>query len=139
MGNQGCRRTRKLCKAQQSSITRSRMPSFHRRIRSFTINWLRVLDTAKRSQVDQRIRQQFHAIVPLLDAFKTEQEPLELVLPRKGAFDPHPSRMDGGVEEAFASTLGRLAVARILCDVGNQASIEHTLAIVGGIKAPIEV
>jgi hypothetical protein len=38
-----------------------------------TNNWLRVLDTAKRSQVDQRIRQQFHAIVPLLDAFKTEQ------------------------------------------------------------------
>jgi hypothetical protein len=37
------------------------------------VNWLRVLDTAKRSQVDQRIRQQFHAIVPLLDAFKTEQ------------------------------------------------------------------
>jgi hypothetical protein len=28
--------------------------------------------------------------------------------------------MDGGVEEAFASALGMLAVARILWDVGNQ-------------------
>src|SRR5215470_2462539 len=37
MGNQGLRRTRKLCRAQQSSITRSRTPSFHRRIRSFTM------------------------------------------------------------------------------------------------------
>src|SRR5262252_6068274 len=37
MGNQGLRRTRKLCRAQQSSITRSRTPSFHKRIRSFTM------------------------------------------------------------------------------------------------------
>jgi hypothetical protein len=34
-------------------------------------NWLRVLGTAERSQVDQRIRQQLHPIVQLLDAFKT--------------------------------------------------------------------
>jgi hypothetical protein len=32
---------------------------------------LRVLGTAERSQVDQRIRQQLHPIVPLLDTFKT--------------------------------------------------------------------
>src|SRR2546428_12769927 len=37
MGSQGFRRPRKLCRAQQSSITRSRPPSFHRRIRSFTM------------------------------------------------------------------------------------------------------
>src|SRR5262249_15710642 len=37
MGSQGCRRTRKLCRAQQSSITRSRTPSFHSRMRSFPI------------------------------------------------------------------------------------------------------
>jgi len=47
------------------------------------INWLRVLDTAERSQVDQRVPQQLHPIVPLLDALKTQQEPLEFVLPRK--------------------------------------------------------
>jgi hypothetical protein len=62
--------------------------------------------------------------VSLLDAFKAEQQPLELICPGRGSFDPHPQRMDGAVEEAFASTLGRLAVARILCDVGNQAGIE---------------
>src|SRR5262249_838101 len=37
MGNQGFRRTRKLCRAQQRSITRSRTPAFHKRIRSLTM------------------------------------------------------------------------------------------------------
>src|SRR6266446_5245934 len=37
MGNQGFRRTRKLCSAQHSSITRSRTPCFKRRIRSLTM------------------------------------------------------------------------------------------------------
>ena len=35
-------------------------------------NWLQVLYTAERSQVDQRIRHQLHPIVSLLDAFKAE-------------------------------------------------------------------
>jgi hypothetical protein len=35
------------------------------------LNWLQVLGTAERSQVDQRVRHQLHAIVPLLDAFKS--------------------------------------------------------------------
>jgi hypothetical protein len=52
------------------------------------INWLQVLGTAERSQVDQGLRHHLHAIVPLLDAFKAEQPPLELVLPRKGPLDP---------------------------------------------------
>jgi hypothetical protein len=38
----------------------------------FIYNWLRVLDTTERSQINQRICHQFHAIVPLLDAFKTQ-------------------------------------------------------------------
>ena len=37
-----------------------------------TTNWLRVLDIAELAQVNQRIRQQLHPIVPLLDAFKTQ-------------------------------------------------------------------
>src|SRR5262249_55539190 len=53
-------------------------------------NWLRVLGTAECSQVDQRIRHQLHAIVPLLDALKSEQQPLELVFPRKRPLDTHP-------------------------------------------------
>src|SRR5207249_5879522 len=82
-------------------------------------NWLRVSDTAERSQVDQRIGHQLHAIVPLLDAFKSEQQPLEFVLPRKGPLDTHPQGMDGGVEEPLAPTLGALAVAGVLFDVAD--------------------
>jgi hypothetical protein len=51
------------------------------------LKWLRVSDTAERSQVNQRVPQQLHPIVPLLDTFKAEQQALELVFPRKGAFD----------------------------------------------------
>jgi len=36
------------------------------------INWLRVLDTAESSQVDQCVGHQLHAIMPLLDTFETE-------------------------------------------------------------------
>ena len=47
--------------------------------------------------------------------------------------------MDGFVEEAFAAALRRLAVASILFDVRDQTCIENAFAIVGGIKAAIEV
>jgi hypothetical protein len=75
----------------------------------------------------------------LLDAFKTPQQPLEHLFPGKGPFDTPPQRMDGGMEEAFASALGRLAGARILFDVGEQARMDNALPIVCGIKAAIEV
>ena len=52
-------------------------------------NWLRVLDTAERSQVDHCVPQQLHPIVPVLDAFKAEQQALELIFPRKGPLDSH--------------------------------------------------
>ena len=52
-------------------------------------NWLQVLGTAELSQINQRVRHQLHAIVPLLDAFKTQQQPLELIFPRKGPLDTH--------------------------------------------------
>jgi hypothetical protein len=35
-------------------------------------NWLRVLDTAESSQVDQCVGHQLHALMPLLDTFETE-------------------------------------------------------------------
>src|SRR5713226_7319911 len=103
------------------------------------LNWLRVLGPTERAQVDQRVCHQLHAIMPLLDAFKAEQHPLELVFPRKGPLNSHPQRMDGGVEQPLAPALGRLAVARILCDVGNQPRVEDRLAIRLGIKTTIEV
>src|SRR2546427_8815775 len=85
----------------------------------------RFLHVSQTYSVDHRLRQQLHPIVPLLDAFKTEQQPLAFVLPRKGPFDPHPQRMDGSIEESLASALGRLALARILFDVGDEARMEN--------------
>jgi hypothetical protein len=76
-------------------------------------NWLRVLGTTERPQVDQGIGHHLHPIVPLLNALKPQEEPLELVFPRKGPLDPHPQRMNGFVEEALASTLRALTVPRI--------------------------
>jgi hypothetical protein len=35
--------------------------------------------------------------------------------------------MDGFIEEAFASALGGLAIAGILCGVGNYARIEYNV------------
>ena len=104
-----------------------------------SINWLRVLGPAELAQIDQRVCQQLHPIMPLLEAFKSEQQPFELIFPRKGALDVHPQRMDGFVEEAFTSALGSLSVAGILFDIGDQASIENALPIMRGIKAAIEV
>jgi hypothetical protein len=96
-------------------------------------NWLQVLGATELAQIDQRVRHQFHAIVPLLDTFKAEQEPLEFVLLRKGPLDPHPYRMDHGIEQALPSALGGLAIARILFDVRNQPRIENALPIACGI------
>jgi hypothetical protein len=42
------------------------------------INWLRVSDTAERSQVDQPIGHQLHAMVPVLETFESDQQSLEL-------------------------------------------------------------
>ena len=47
--------------------------------------------------------------------------------------------MDHGIEEAFASALGVLAMTQILCEVRNQPRIEDALPIACGIKAAIEV
>src|SRR5262247_2172129 len=47
--------------------------------------------------------------------------------------------MDGGIQQAFAPSLGTLAVPTVLWDVGDQARIEHARAIVRRINATIEV
>jgi len=39
--------------------------------RILVLKWLQVLGTAELSQVDQGIRHRLHAVVPLLDAFKS--------------------------------------------------------------------
>ena len=47
------------------------------------INWLRVLDTTEPPHIDQGVGHQLHAVVPMLDALKAQQQPFEFVLPRK--------------------------------------------------------
>src|SRR5215813_3339654 len=54
-------------------------------------NWLRVSDTTEGSQVDQRIGHQLHAIVPVLETFKSEQQPLAFVLRLRSWLRPLPS------------------------------------------------
>ena len=73
----------------------------------------------------------------LLNALKTQEEPFEFILPRQGSVDARPQRMEDGIEEPFAPSLGAFAVAGILLDVRDHARIEHARAIVRGIKAKI--
>jgi hypothetical protein len=75
--------------------------------------------------------------MPLLDTFKSEQQPFKLVFPRKGALDAHPQRMDGFVEEAFASALRGLTVAGILFEIGDQAGNELPRSKLRGINPPL--
>src|SRR5262245_11588266 len=77
--------------------------------------------------------------MPPLDPFKAEQQSFELIFPRAGALDAHPQRMDGFVAEAFPSALRGLAVAGMLLEVGDPASLEDALPIVCRIKAAIQV
>jgi hypothetical protein len=106
---------------------------------SFWVNWLRVLGTAELPDIDQGVRQQFHANVSLLHGFKTKPPPREFVLPCKCPIDTGSQCVDGGIEEPFAPSLDACAVAGILCAVGDHSSIEHARAIVRGIKASIEI
>lgn len=75
----------------------------------------------------------------LLDAFKPEQQPLELIFPRKGPLDTHSQGMDDGVEQPLAPALGALAVAGVLFNVGDHACIEDALPIRSGVKAAVEI
>ena len=74
------------------------------------INWLRVLGTAELAQIDQRVCQQLHAIMPLLYTFKSEQQPFELICPRKGALDAHPQCMVVYREQGDAGDYGSTPV-----------------------------
>jgi hypothetical protein len=75
----------------------------------------------------------------LLHVFKTQEQPLELILPRKGPINTGSQYMDGGIEQTLSSSFRVLSIARILFDVGDHAGIEDALAIVRGIKAGVEI
>jgi len=103
------------------------------------MNWLRVLGTAELPHIDQGVRQQFHAKMPLLNVFKTKNHALEFILPRKRPIDMGSQDMDCFVEQAFSSPLRLLSITRILFDIGDHARIENALAIVLGIKSRVEI
>src|SRR5689334_12718911 len=51
----------------------------------YGFSWLRVSGTTERPEIDQCEGHQLHAVMPLLFEFKAQQNPLELIFPRKGA------------------------------------------------------
>ncbi len=53
------------------------------RVTLLTFRSLQVLGRAEPPHINERVGHQFHAIVPTLDVLKSQQQPLECVLPRK--------------------------------------------------------
>ena len=51
----------------------------------------------------------------------------------------HPQGMDHSIEQPLAPTLGALAVAGVLFDVGDHPRIKNALAIRSGVKAAVEI
>ena len=68
-----------------------------RRWKGLGMNWLRVLGTADLPHIDQGVRQSWHAKVSWLQVFKTKQQPIERILPRKGPIDASPQGMESDV------------------------------------------
>src|SRR4051812_25235854 len=102
-------------------------------------SWLRVLSTTEMPQIDQSVRHQLHTVVALLFELKAQQQPLEFVLPGKGAFHAEPQRVDGGIEQPLPPALRGLPIARVFLDVGNEACVEDRFAIAPGIETAIEI
>jgi hypothetical protein len=98
---------------------------------------LRVLGTAELPDIDQGVRQPFHANVSVLQVFKTPPPPLELVLPGTCPIDPGAQDVDGGLAYPFAPSLGAVAVAGLRLALGEHARLEHVLAMVRGINASV--
>ena len=102
------------------------------------INWLRILGTAELPQIDQRVRQPFHPIVPLRHALKPQEASLAFGLPRQGPLAPGASRLEGFLAQPRAPALGPLAVAGMFLEGGEHAGMEQALPMVRGIKAAVE-
>src|SRR5262245_60417626 len=112
---------------------------YSRRAPTDSMNWLQVLGTAELPHIDQGVRQHFHGKMSLLYVFKTQEQPLELVLPRKCPIHTGSQGMDGFVEQTLSSSLRVLSITRILFNVGDHAGVENALAIVRGIKTSVEI
>src|SRR5436305_8997323 len=69
----------------ESALVLLRVCKIGKALACLRISWLRASGIAEMPQVDQRVGHQFHPIVPGLFELKTQQKPLELVLPREGS------------------------------------------------------
>jgi hypothetical protein len=78
------------------------------------LNWLRVLGTAELPHIDQGVRHQFHAKMSLLHVFKTKEQPLAFVLPRKGPINTGSQCIDGFIAQPLSPALRVFSIARIL-------------------------
>jgi hypothetical protein len=67
---------------------------------------------------------------------KSEQQPLELIFPRKGPLDTHPQGMDGGVEQPLAPVLGAQAVAGFSLMLGIIPALKMHLRLALESKPP---
>ena len=63
-----------------------------------TFNGLQILGHAEVLKLMRILRQHLHPIVALLDARKTQQQPLAFVLPRQGPLDTGSQGMDRFIE-----------------------------------------
>src|SRR5438093_352886 len=104
-------------------------PGGMRVLSHFSFKWLQVLGCAEPPHIDQRVGHQFHPVVSTLEVRKTQQQPLEFVLPCERPLDALPYGMDRLIEEPLTPSLRRLAVALVLFDVRYHPSIEDRLAI----------
>ena len=72
-------------------------------------------------------------------AVKADEQRAELINPGETAFVGKAPFVDLGVEQAFASTLGSLAIAFVLSDVGDNPIVETDFAGLAGIKSAVGV
>jgi hypothetical protein len=105
---------------------------YHRR------NRLRVLGTAERRPLDQGGCQPVHAKRPWLDMVKPPEEPRACLLPGACPIHASPQGLAGGRAAPVTPSLGAVAVAGRLGNVGEHARMEHTRASGRGINARVE-
>ena len=75
----------------------------------------------------------------MLDTFKTEQRPLEFVVPGKVRSTRIRNAWMAALNNLFPPVVEALAVTGILWNIGDQARIEDALPIVCRIKTAIEI
>jgi len=99
----------------------------------------RGLCRAEVSEVDHRVREQLQRIMQPADTLETQQQPLELILPRKQPLNGAEAFFeDFRIEEPFRSRLGLLPITLVEWNVGNHAGVEDRLTVPAAIVDAIQ-